>query len=143
MSIRKISVATTGTLDAVASGTTVGMTSQRTAAIRPGTLSARFELDVETDTLTVAAGWQVSVDGTTWINFSDTYRMAPTRVVLGTGTAGADAAHDDALPCPPGWEGFEYVRPVLVTAGTTGATVDTYTVTLKAERRSTFSSGGF
>lgn len=143
MSIRKISVATTGTLDAVASGTTVGMTAQRTAAVRPGTLAARFELDVETDTLTVAAGWQVSVNGSTWIEHLDSYLNAPTRVVLGTGTAGADAAHDFSIPCPPGWEGYEYVRPTLVTAGTTGATVDTYTVTLKAERRSTFSSGGF
>lgn len=143
MSIRKISVATTGTLDGVTADTTVGMTAQRTAPLRPGTLSARFELDVETNTLTVAAGWQVSMDGSTWVEHLASYLNAPTRVVLGTGTGGADPAKDFSINCPPGWEGWEYVRPTLVTAGAEGLAADTYTVTLKAERRSTFSAGGF
>lgn len=119
---------TTGTLDGVASGTTVGIAKLDNKQIRPGTLSAKYVVDAETSTLTMAALWQGSADGSTWVDFAYAPNN-PAAVVLATGTAGADATVTKVVPAPYAVAGFQFVRAAIVTGGTTGTTSDTYTVT--------------
>lgn len=119
---------TTGNLDSVASGTTVGIASLNNKQVRPGTLSATYLVDAETSTITVAAKWQVSADGSTWSDVAYAPNN-PAAVVLATGTAGADAAVTKVVPAPYAVHGFQFVRATVVTGGTTGTTSDTYTVT--------------
>lgn len=121
-------VSTSGNLDSVASGTTVAIAKLANAQIRPGTLSATYVVDAETSTLTIAALWQGSVDGSNWIDIAYAPNN-PAAVVLATGTAGADAAVTKAVPAPEQVAGFRFVRAAVVTGGTTGTTSDTYAVT--------------
>ncbi len=118
---------TTGNLDSVASGTTVGMATLNNKQVRPGTLSATYVVDAETSTLTMAAKWQGSADGSTWVDFANSTSNAAA-VVLATGTAGADATVTKAVPAPEAVAGFQFVRATIVVGGTTGTTSDTYTV---------------
>lgn len=122
--------AITGNLDTKAAGTTTGLTAIPTANIKDGTLGALVTLDIETNTITVAFGWQVSDDNSTF------YDMPPENnaalVVFGTGTAGADASVSKVVPAPrAAWKAWKYIRPALYVGVTTGAAVDTYSVTPK------------
>lgn len=117
-----------GNLDAVTTGTITGVgTGVAMAQVRPGTLSAKFVVDIETSTFTMAAAWQVSDDGTTWVNLCHASQN-PAGVILGTGTGGADASITRVVPAPDAASGHRFVRAAIVAGVTTGATVDTYTV---------------
>lgn len=90
-------------------------------------LSAVLNLDIETSSLTMAAKWQVSNDASTWYDVAHGSQNAAA-VVLGTGTGGADAAITKAVPAPDSIYGYRFARLALVTAGATGAAVDTYSI---------------
>lgn len=98
----------------------------------PGSISALFTVDAETNTLTIEGGWQVSNDGSTWFDIADQNNAA--RVVLATGTAGADAAVSKVLVAPMAVHGWRYCRPVVVNRVATGNTVDTWAIELHHRR---------
>lgn len=90
-------------------------------------VSALVTVDAETNTITLAAKWQVSADATTWYDFAN----APANTaatVLATGTGGADAAVTKVIPAPEGLEGWKYARMSVVVGVTTGTTSDTYSI---------------
>lgn len=90
-------------------------------------LSALVVVDIETNTITLTAKWQVSNDATTWLDLANgTQNAAGT--VLGTGTAGADALITKVIPAPDCIYGFRFARMALVVGVTTGAAVDTYAI---------------
>ncbi len=127
--IRYNQFASTGTFDAIGIGSQKSGTAVPLGRInsRLRDLSALVTVDAETDTLTVAAQWQVSNDNSTWVNVAHAPQN-PAAVVLATGTAGADAAVTKAIPAPNGVNGWAWARLALVVAGTTGATGDTYSI---------------
>lgn len=88
-------------------------------------LSALVTVLAETNTLTWAAKWQVSNDGSTWVDLTNGSQNAAA-VALATGTAGADVAVSRVIPAPDSVYGWRFARIALVTGGTTGATADTY-----------------
>lgn len=127
--IRYGQFSSTGTLDAVGAGSIKGCTAVpmgRTSQ-RVKSLSALCVLDVETNTITVEPQWQVSNDNSTWVDIASQPHN-PANVVLGTGTAGADASITKVVPAPAAVEGWAWARLGLKVGVTTGATVDTYTV---------------
>lgn len=119
--------AASGDFDTDAAGTVNPGTAIRTAEAEKGSISALFTVDAETNTLTIAAGWQVSDDNSTYYNCADIDNAADT--VLATGTAGADAAVTKVIG-PPDWVyGWKYVRPVCISGVAQGNAVDTYSMT--------------
>jgi len=88
-------------------------------------LSALVTVLAQTNTLTIAAKWQVSNDKSTWVDVANGSQNAAA-VVLQTGTSGTDVAVSKAIPAPDAIYGWKYARIALVTGGTTGATADTY-----------------
>lgn len=100
----------------------VGTQSQRVAH-----LSALCVVDAETNTLTMAAKWQGSNDGSTWVDVANGSQNAA-GVVLATGTAGADASVTKAVPAPDSIYGFQFARCSIVIGVTTGASADTYSI---------------
>lgn len=119
--------AASGNCDSLTAGTVVGGTAIRTAEAEKGSISCLFTVDAETDSITLAAGWQVSDNNSTWYTVTDPDNAADT--VLATGTAGADAAVTK-VGGPPDWVyGWKYVRPVCIVGVTTGTTSDTYSMT--------------
>ena len=105
---------TSGNLDTVTAGTITGIgNGVAMAQVRPGTLSAKFVVDIETNTFTMAAAWQVSDDGTTWVNMCHASQN-PAGVILGTGTAGADASITRVVPAPDAASGHRFVRAAVV-----------------------------
>ena len=117
----------TGDLDSNVAGTAEAMSTVHNAQVRPGTLSATMVVDAETNTLTIAAGWEVSADSVTW----QTMALAPNNpaaVVIATGTAGADASVTVNIPAPEAVAGHRFVRATVINGVATGTTADTYTV---------------
>lgn len=90
-------------------------------------LSALVTVDCETDTLTMAFKWQVSNNGSTWVDVANGSQNAAA-VVFATGSAGSDAAVTKMFPAPDSVYGWKYVRAAIVTGVTTGAAVDTYSI---------------
>lgn len=90
-------------------------------------LSALVTVDAETASLTMAAKWQVSNDGTTWVDVANGSQNAAA-VVLATGTGGADPSVTKAIPAPDAIYGWRKARLALTTAGATGAATDTYAI---------------
>lgn len=122
--------ATSGDLTAgPAAGTlTPGATLNMVAArVDPVTLSARVVVDAETNTITLAAVWEVSRDGVTWVRCSPATNNAA-EVVLATGTAGADASVTRQIPAPPMVAAFRYCRCSILNGVTTGAAADTWAI---------------
>lgn len=89
--------------------------------------SATVTVDAETDTLTLAAKWQVSDSGSTWFDLANDVQN-PAAVVLATGTAGADAAVTKNIPANPAVYGYAFARLSLVVGGDTGTANDTYSI---------------
>ncbi len=79
------------------------------------TLSCELDYDILTNTITFTATWQVSKDGTNWINHATVQNNAAS-VVFATGT-GAQVAGKLIIGAPDGVYGFPYARCV-VTSGT-------------------------
>ncbi len=130
-----------GTLTAAPlAGTTTGGTALATADIQPGTLSCRFTVLAETNTLTLTGKFQVSDDNSTWYDLAGDAQN-PANVVMATGTAGADVAVNMVLPVPPPAIGWKYVRPAVVNGVATGAVGDTYAFEFHYRKFSGFSSG--
>lgn len=117
----------TGNLDGLSAGTVTGASKVASARVLPGTLSAKYVVDAETNTLTISAGWQVSDDGSTWVTVANAPQN-PASVVLATGTGGADASVTKVVPAPPCVSGHRFVRAVVINGVTTGATADTYDI---------------
>jgi len=121
--------AVTGTLDTLVAGTTTAATTLPVELMHPGTLSAEFTVDAETDTITISAIWQISDDGSTWKDVKPENHAAT--VVLATGTGGADAAVTVVLNAPSGVYGARFVRAAVRNLVVTGAAVDTYSITYR------------
>lgn len=90
-------------------------------------LSALVTVDSETSTMTIGASWQVSNDGTTWVDLANGSQNAAS-VVLATGTAGADAAVTKAIPAPEALYGWRKARLALTNGVATGGAADVYTI---------------
>lgn len=87
------------------------------AAIVPGTLSAKLVLRVTTATLTLTGKWQVSVDGSTWVDAKNANNAA--NVVLATGT-GALVTTDVVVSALDACYGHLYSRYVLTSGVAAG-----------------------
>lgn len=116
-----------GNLNGAVAGTKTAGGKVSNSRVAPGTLSATFVVDAETSTITLAAGWQVSNNGTDWYDLSYAPNN-PAAVVLATGTAGADAAVTKVVPAPSGSDGWRFARAVVINGVVTGTTSDTYTI---------------
>lgn len=130
MTMRYNAHALTGDFDTDAAGTVQGGNAVDigdNARQKVRNLSALVTVDCETDTLTLAGKWQVSNDGSTWVDVTNGTQNAAA-VVLATGTVGADAAVSRAYPAPDAVYGWRKARFALVTGGTTGAATDTFSI---------------
>lgn len=119
-----------GTFDTLVAGSVVGGTAVElgdNANQKIRALTALVVIDCETSTMTMAAKWQVSNDGSTWVDVTNGSQNAAA-VVLATGTAGADAAVTRAIPAPDAVYGWRKARLALVNGVATGAAVDTYSI---------------
>jgi hypothetical protein len=130
-------VITTGATSGNANGVTAGNAVSGAAVFMPdlvpSTLSAKFVVLAETNTLTFTARWQGSDDGTTWENIANAPQN-PAGVALATGTAGADSAVTVNIPSPVGASGFRFIRAQAVVGVATGASADTYAISYRYVR---------
>lgn len=125
-----ITGSTAGNLDGATAGTVTPAATVLMQKVTPGTLSAVYVVDAETEDITVAAQWQGSDDGSTWVDIAHAPQN-PAAVVLATGTGGADAAVTRAVPAPSAVYGFRYARAAVVNGAKTGAAVDTYDISYR------------
>lgn len=128
MPMRFAANAVSGNADTLAAGSTIaGATLEMgdNARQKIRNLSAYCDVDIETTSLTFTGVWQVSNDGTTWRNVANGPQNAA-GVVIGTGTAGADASIQKVFDAPGAVYGWRKARFTLLTAGATGAATDTY-----------------
>jgi hypothetical protein len=88
-------------------------------------LSALITVLAETNTLTFSFKWQVSNDGSTWVDVANGTQNAGA-VAIATGTSGADTAVSKVFPFPDNCLGWKFARWALVTGGATGTSSDTY-----------------
>lgn len=126
MAIRGFVSATSGTLNTLVSGSVV-----TGAAIflgrankKVGSLSARVQLTAATATITMATKWQVSVDGSTWIDITNGPQNAASVVV----TTGTSAIVTKIIPPSDAIYGYPWVRLAVVTGVATGAAGDLYVI---------------
>ncbi len=94
--------------------------------VEKGTLSARCTFLAQSTSLTLAALWQVSQDGTTWYQARGLSNATP--VAVATGTAGADVAVTRIVDAPNACYAFRYARCSVLTGGASGASGDQATV---------------
>ena len=120
---QSVAVVVNGTV--VGSDTSAGPTLLM-SAVKTGTLSAQVTVDAETNTITLAARWQISQDEATWHNAVPSNNAA--NVVLATGTAGADAAVTKAVSAPSAVYGARFARVVIDVGVTNGTAVDSANV---------------
>lgn len=128
MPLRYNTYATSGNAATLVVGSVIGGTAVDlgdNARQKVRALSALVAVDAETNTFTFAAKWQVSNDGSTWVDVANGSQNAAA-VVLATGTAGADPLVTKSIPAPDAIYGWRQARIALVTGGTTGAAADTY-----------------
>ncbi len=130
MTMRYSAHAVSGNADTLVAGSTIaGATVEMgdNARQKVRGLSALVTVDVETTSLTFAGVWQVSNDGSTWVNVANGPQNAA-GVVIATGTGGADASVSKAYEAPAAVYGWRKARFTFLTAGATGAAVDTYAI---------------
>lgn len=119
-----------GDLDTNAAGTIEGGTAVQmgdNARQKVRNLSALVVVDCETSTLTMTGLWQVSNDNSTWVTVTNGPQNAA-GVVLATGTGGADASVTRCFQAPDAVYGWRYCRFAIQNGVTTGAAVDTYSI---------------
>jgi len=116
-------------LNGVTAGSDGAGAAIKTQVVYPGTLSALYVVDAETNTLTITAVWQVSDDASTWYDLATSNNAA--NVALATGTSGADPVVSRAIPCPAEAYGWRNVRAVARVGVTTGTSSDLYTITYR------------
>lgn len=83
-----------------------------TNQVETGTLGARVYAKATTNTLTITGKWQVSDNGSTWVDSSGGAN-APANVTLVTGTGAAVTSTID-IPAPSTVYGRRYARFLLV-----------------------------
>lgn len=130
MSLRTSVHSSTGTLNGVVAGSTTGMSTVFLGQSykKVAHLSALVVVDVETNTMTLSAKWQVSNDASTWYDVANGSQNAAA-VVLGTGTGGDDASITKVIPVSSdSIYGWKFARLALVNGVADGNTADTYTV---------------
>jgi hypothetical protein len=130
MTMRYNDKAATGNADTLVAGSTIAgnaldMGDNSRQKVRA--LSVLVTVDIETTSLTLAGVWQVSNDAVTWVNVTNGTQNAAA-VILGTGTGGADASISRVFEAPSAVYGWKKARFTLLTAGATGAAVDTYSL---------------
>ncbi len=118
--------AVTGNFDTLVAGSNVSGGTLQSKDVEPGSLSAIFVVDAETNTLTISAFWQGSDDGSTWYDIYPSNNAAV--VALATGTAGADASVTRAIAAPTAVHGFRNIRAVARNGVVTGNAADTYSI---------------
>jgi hypothetical protein len=116
---------------AVAAATVVGTAAANkvmTQDVAVGTsLVAVVVMTVKTTSLTLTPKWQVSADGSTWV---DLFLPSSTANVASAAGTGAEVVTTRGISAPV--TGFKYARMVLVTAGATAhATDDKYSVSYR------------
>lgn len=122
-------------LNTVVSGTTVGGPSLSLASgdIEGDTLCANVSSALTTNLLTVTTKWQVSQDGTTWVDVQQSNGAALVRIApAGTGSLVTTAFCQLTQFSPA----HPYIRLALVTGGATGAAGDNVTVSYNFRKRS-------
>jgi hypothetical protein len=90
-------------------------------------LSALVVVEAETNGITFTGKWQVSNDGTTWVDIANGTQNAA-GVALATGTAGDDAVVTRAYPAPDAVYGWRKARFAITNGSQTGAVTDTYKI---------------
>lgn len=90
-------------------------------------LSALVIALADTNTMTVTAKWEVSNDGSTWLDLANEPQN-PAGVAIATGTAGADTAVTKVIPAPEAVYGWRKARLALVVGVATGAAGDTWSI---------------
>ena len=108
-----------------ASGSTIAGPTLPMNDVAPGTGSARVYAQATTNTLTLTPKWQVSADGSTWLDVKLANNAANVTLVTGTGSA---VAATIALAMPDACYGWLYSRVSLLTGGTTASTGDEYNI---------------
>lgn len=126
------SAETSGNLDSETAGTIVGGATLIMYDVKPGTLSARYNVDAETDTITLTPVWQVSDDSSTWERLLQPNGAA--EVVMATGTGSADDAVVRRVSAPDGVYGHRFARCGVLVGVTTGTTSDTYAFKYQYQR---------
>lgn len=124
MSLRNAVGATSGNYNTLVAGTVTGGSAVFLGQSwrKVAGLSALVSVTAATSTLTFAAKWQVSVDGSTWLDIANGSQNAAA-VVLATGTA---AIVTKVIPAPDSVYGYPYARVAVVNAVATGAAGDLY-----------------
>lgn len=119
----------TGNFNGVSAGTLAGNAVDLNDGARQKVrnLSALVTVDCETSTMTMAGKWQVSNDGTTWVDVTNGPQNAAS-VVFATGTAGADADVTRAFEAPSAVYGWRKARFAITNGVAAGNTVDTYSI---------------
>lgn len=128
MTMRYNAHSSSGNANGLAAGSTIAGSSVEigdNARQKVRNLSALVTVDAETTGLTLTAKWQVSNDGTTWVDVANGPQNAA-GVALATGTASADASVSRMIPAPDSVYGWRKARIALVTGGASGTTSDTY-----------------
>jgi hypothetical protein len=87
-------------------------------AVVPGTLSAKVVANITANTLTLTGKWQVSSDGSTWINCANAPQN-PAAVTLLTGT-GSIVTTTVSVPAPDVVYGWAKARFVLTSGAAAG-----------------------
>ena len=118
--------ATTPTIDGVTAGNVAAGATLIMNKVKRNTLSSTVTVDAETDTITLTAVWQVSVDTSTWVDLYQPNSAA--YVVQATGTGGADAAVTRVIDAPGGVYGWRYARIVILVGVATGTSADSSAV---------------
>jgi hypothetical protein len=119
----------TGNLNTVTAGTT---TPGNKVLVNSGVrrhvagLGALMTVTAQTNGITITAKWQVSNDGTNWVDV--TVPQNPANVALATGTAGTDAPVTRMFAAPEAVYGARFARAAVVNGAETGGATDLYAI---------------
>ena len=123
----------TGTLENNVAGTVEGGTVAAGTVVKIGpewqkvaNLSALVTVDCETNGMTMAGVWQVSDNGTDWVNATPGNNAA--NVTIATGTSGSDASVTVAIAAPNSVYAWKFARLALINGSQTGGATDTYSI---------------
>lgn len=93
----------------------------QTQRVEIGTLACTAAATAKTNTLTMTAVWQVSDDGSTYVDLVEGNNAASVTLATGTGTS---ATTIKALTAPPGVYGYKFARLKVYTGVTTADGTD-------------------
>lgn len=112
----------TASVAAAPNGASVAGPTLLMSNVEQGTLSARCIFLAQTTSLTLAALWEISDDGTNWRQARGVSNATP--VAIATGTAGADTAVARNVDAPNAVYGSRYARCSVLLGGANGASGD-------------------